>query len=88
MEPRCSQQGPAEGPSVGYGGHRCRGGSPARTPAVAEHEEFGENVITVETRDFFRPYPSHHNYHWNNNGETRFLIGDAMGKAMVKLLAE
>ncbi len=56
--------------------------------AVAEYEEFKGNVITVETRDFFRPYPSRHNFHWNNNGETHFLIGDAMGKAMVKLLGE
>jgi alpha-galactosidase len=34
----------------------------------------------------FRPYPSRHNYHWNNNGETLYLIGETMGKAMVKLL--
>ena len=54
--------------------------------AVAEYEEFKGNVICVETRDFFRPFPSRHNYHWNNNGETLYLIGDAMGKAMVKLL--
>jgi len=54
--------------------------------AVAEYEEFRGNVAAVETRDFFRPYPSRHNYHWNNNGETLYLVGDAMGKAMVKLL--
>jgi alpha-galactosidase len=54
--------------------------------AVAEYDEFRDNVICVETRDFFRPYPSRHNYHWNFNGETQYLIGEAMGKAMVKLL--
>ncbi len=56
--------------------------------AVAERKEFQGNVVCVETRDFFRGYPSRHNYHWNNNGETLYLIGDAMGKAMVKLLGK
>jgi alpha-galactosidase len=54
--------------------------------AVAEHDEFKGNVVCVETRDFFRPYPSRHNYHWNFNGETQYLIGEAMGRAMAKLL--
>jgi alpha-galactosidase len=54
--------------------------------AVAEYDEFQGNVTCVETRDFFRPYPSRHNYHWNFNGETQYLIGEAMGKAMVELL--
>lgn len=56
--------------------------------AVAKYKEFQGNVISVETRDFFRPYPSRHNYHWNNNGETLYLVGEAMGKAMVKLLGK
>jgi len=56
--------------------------------AVAQHQELKGNVITVETRDFFRPYPSRHNFHWNNNGETLYLVGEAMGKAMVKLLGK
>ena len=46
-------------------------------------------VTTVETRGFFRPVevsPSGQRYHWNHNAETHFLIGDAMGKAMVSLL--
>jgi len=54
--------------------------------AVPERKEFKGNVVCVETRDFFRGYPSRHNYHWNNNGETYYLVGEAMGKAMVKLL--
>ena len=56
---------------------------------VAKHKEFVGNVASVETRDFFRPpevSPSKQGYHWNGNAETYFLIGDAMGKAMVKML--
>jgi len=56
--------------------------------AVPKREEFKGNVVCVETRGFFRGYPSRHNYHWNNNGETLYLIGEAMGKAMVKLLGK
>jgi alpha-galactosidase len=59
--------------------------------AVAEHEEFKGNVAFVGTRDFYRPKeesPSGQAYHWNNNAETYFLIGDAMGKAMLTLLGE
>jgi hypothetical protein len=26
-------------------------------------------------------------YHWNTNAETYYLIGDAMGQAMLRLLA-
>ena len=45
--------------------------------------------ISVETRDFKRPSeqsPSNFVYHWNHNGETHFLVGEAMGKAMVTFL--
>jgi hypothetical protein len=58
--------------------------------AVAQRPEFKGTVTTVDTRDFFRPpdqSPSGQGYHWNGNAETYFLIGDAMGKAMLKLLA-
>ena len=57
--------------------------------AAAKHPEFKGTVVCVETRDFFRPpeaSPSKQGYHWNGNAETYFLIGDAMGKAMVDLL--
>ncbi len=56
--------------------------------AVAKHEEFQGNVAFVGTRDFYRPpdeSPSAQGYHWNNNAETYFLIGTAMGDAMKKL---
>jgi len=57
--------------------------------AVATYPEFKDNVAFVGTRAFWRPIqesPSDQIYHWNNNGETYYLIGDGMGKAMVNLL--
>ena len=57
--------------------------------AVAEHPEFQGNVAFVGTRAFWRPQeqsPSGQSYHWNTNAETYYLIGNAMGKAMLGLL--
>ncbi|MBM4017814.1 MAG: sialate O-acetylesterase [Planctomycetes bacterium] len=57
--------------------------------AVADYPEFKGNAAFVGTKDFYRPKdvsPSGQAYHWNNNAETYFLIGDGMGKAMVGLL--
>jgi len=57
--------------------------------AAAANPEFKGTAICVETRDFFRPgevSPSKQVYHWNGNAETYFLIGDAMGKAMLSLM--
>lgn len=59
--------------------------------AVAKHEEFQGNVAFVGTRDFFRPKeesPSGQAYHWNSNAETYYLIGEGMGKAMLKMMKE
>jgi len=56
--------------------------------AVAKYDQFKGNVAFVETRSFYRPKevsPSGQGYHWNNNAETYFLIGNAMGKAMIRL---
>jgi len=58
--------------------------------AVAEYPEFKGNVAFVETKDFWRTAevsPRPQNYHWNCNAETYYLIGNAMGEAMKKLLA-
>jgi hypothetical protein len=58
--------------------------------AVAERREFRGNVGFVGTRDFWRPQessPSGQGYHWNSNAETYYLIGEAMGGAMKRLLA-
>ena len=56
--------------------------------AVAKYEEFQGNVAFVGTKEFYRPpekSPSSQGYHWNNNAETYYLIGTAMGEAMKKL---
>ena len=47
-----------------------------------------ENVHCVETGSFARPVeesPSKQGYHWNSNAETYYLIGEAMGKAMLEM---
>jgi alpha-galactosidase len=57
--------------------------------AVAKRPEFKNTVAFVGTRAFWREAevsPSDQGYHWNNNGETYYLIGDAMGQAMNELL--
>lgn len=58
--------------------------------AAATRPEFKGNVLFVETHDFVRPAkespnPSH-GHHEFGNAETYFLVGDALGKGMVKLL--
>ena len=53
-----------------------------------KHPEFKGTVAGVETRGFQRKReesPSGQDYHWLRNWETYFLIGEAMGKAMVGL---
>lgn len=57
--------------------------------AVAEYDEFRGNVAFVKTQEFWRPKevsPSGQGYHWNSNAETYYMIGDAMGRSMVRLL--
>ena len=59
--------------------------------AVAQREEFKGNVAFVSTRHFWRPAeqsPSAQGYHWNSNAETYYLIGEAMGRAMLDLLKQ
>lgn len=58
--------------------------------SAAERPEFKGNVLFVETRDFVRkpedsPNPGH-GHHEFGNAETYFLVGDALGRGMVKLL--
>jgi Carbohydrate esterase, sialic acid-specific acetylesterase len=58
--------------------------------AVAEQPEFRGNVAFVGTKAFWRPQeasPSGQGYHWNSNAETYYLIGEAMGEAMKRLLS-
>lgn len=57
--------------------------------AVADRPEFKDTVAFVGTRSFWRTAeqsPGNQGYHWNNNGETYYLIGDGMGRAMLGLL--
>lgn len=59
--------------------------------AAARRPEFAGTVAFVPTHEFVRkpeesPNPTH-GHHEFGNAETYFLVGDALGKAMVKLLA-
>ena len=54
-----------------------------------QHPEFAGNVASVDTRGFWRSpgdSPTGTGYHYNHNAETYALTGDALGRAMVKLL--
>ena len=59
--------------------------------AAAAKPEFKGNVLFVETHDFVRPAKESpnpgHGHHEFGNAETYFLVGDALGKGMIKLLA-
>ncbi|MFN3166486.1 MAG: sialate O-acetylesterase [Phycisphaeraceae bacterium] len=55
-----------------------------------KHPEFKGTVAGVETRGFARPTeqsPSRQEFHWNRNWESFYLIGQAMGEAMIKLVS-
>jgi hypothetical protein len=59
--------------------------------AATKRPEAGPNAAFVGTRAFWRTAeqsPVDAGYHWNNNGETYFMIGDAMGRAMNGLLRQ
>ena len=86
---------PAVVATVGFGGHNMQEkflrilkaqmavGDPGK------HPEYVGNVASVDTRDFWREVdesPKGEDYHYNRNAETYMLIGDALGRAMVKLL--
>ncbi len=54
-----------------------------------QHPEFAGNVASVDTRDFWRDLeesPRNQDYHYHRNPETYLLTGEAMGRAMVRLL--
>lgn len=57
---------------------------------IAKRTEFKGSVATAETRDFWRPRPEHGGRgtetHWMANGESYWLIGASMGKAMIGML--
>jgi len=58
--------------------------------AISKIDEFKGTVRTAETRDFWRPREEFGGRgtatHWQANGESYWLIGDAMVREMLKLL--
>jgi Carbohydrate esterase, sialic acid-specific acetylesterase len=54
--------------------------------------EFKGAAATTETRDFYRPQETFggnkQTIHWHANGESYWLVGEAMGRDMVKLLEQ
>ena len=53
-----------------------------------QHPELAGTVASVDTRDFWREVeesPVSQDYHYNRNAETYLLVGEAMGRAMVRL---
>ena len=53
-----------------------------------QHPELAGTVASVDTRDFWREVeesPHAQDYHYNRNPETYLLVGEAMGRAMVRL---
>ncbi len=86
---------PAVIATVGFGGHNMSDeylrilhaqmavGDPKK------HPEFAGTVASVDTRDFWREAddsPMEQGYHYNRNAATYMLVGDALGRAMVRLL--
>jgi hypothetical protein len=54
-----------------------------------QHPEFAGTVASIDTRPFWRSRgesPTGTGYHYNHNAETYVLTGDALGRAMVRLL--
>jgi hypothetical protein len=51
-----------------------------------------KNALFVSTTDFARPKElspnTSHGHHWFGNAESYFLVGDALGKGMVKLIGK
>ena len=80
--------------TIGFGGWEMEG--PHLKVAEAQlavgsgkYPELGGNVATVETRDFWRlpeVSPRDQGFHYNQNAETYYLVGEALGRGMVALL--
>ena len=72
----------AEGPWKGIWEAQMAVGDPK------QHPEFAGTVASVDTRDFWREVdesPRGQDYHYNRNPETYLLVGEAMGRAMVRV---
>lgn len=57
---------------------------------ATRYPEFAGNVVSMDTRSFARPpipnSPGRQVYHWNNNCETYWLVGQAMADGMLSIL--
>lgn len=89
-------QAPVAIATIGFEGWKMSG--PHKTVAAAQlavsgdkgkYPEFKDNVLTLETRGFWRDpeaSPTNQGFHYNQNAETYMLVGEALGKGMLKLL--
>lgn len=81
--------------TVGFSGREMKGrylqileAQTAVSGEKGKYPEFAGNVLTVDTRDFWRSVeesPANQGYHYNRNAETYVLVGDALGRGMVQL---
>ena len=56
---------------------------------TGNYPEFKGNVLTVESRDYWREVaksPTNQGHHYNRNAETFMLVGEALGRGMAELL--
>ncbi len=82
--------------TVGFEGYRLMSGpwkgvweAQMAVGDAKQHPDLVGSVASVDTRDFWREIeesPRSQNYHYHRNPETYLLVGEAMGRAMVRLL--
>jgi len=86
---------PAVVATVGFGGDRMQEKflrihkAQMAVGDAKRHPEYAGNVASVDTRPFWREVdesPTNQDYHYHRNAETYLRIGDALGRAMVRLL--
>ncbi len=86
---------PAVVATVGFHGYRLAAGpwqgvweAQMAVGDPRQHPELAGTVASVDTRDFWREIaesPRSQDYHYNRNPETYLLVGEALGRAMVRL---
>ncbi len=82
--------------TAGFGGYRINSGNwkgvweaQMAVGDPEQHPDFAGNVASVDTRDFWREVeesPRNQDYHYHRNPEFYLLCGEAMGRAMVRLM--
>lgn len=82
--------------TVGFGGYRITEGNwkgvweaQMAVGDPKQHPDFAGNVASIDTRDFWRERdesPVDQDYHYHRNPETYLLVGEAMGRVMVRML--